>query len=95
MKRHRSNVNANFQCETFVDYEDEVEILNAIASWWLENQSKYSHSNMDCINISFDGDGCQADVIWTWLTPEMTKRLDEELKAERSIEVDEESISKN
>ena len=95
MKHHRSNINSNTELESFVDYDDELDLLDAVSTWWRENEKSYSFTNVDCINISFDDGGCQAEVFWTWLTPEMTKHLDEELKKERPIKIEGERLGKN
>jgi hypothetical protein len=95
MKGHHSNENSNISCESFEGYEDEVELLKAIAEWWNEQELKYEMPTIFHIEITYDEDGCKGDVYYDWLTPKAKQELVDLLKEQRPLKIEKNGLSNN
>jgi len=95
MGHHRKNANANINCESFVDYEDEVDLLQSVMEWWKERSPQYAHANLEHITVHYDDDGCSAEVFWVWLSPEMVERLNDEFTKQRPLKIETKQIGTN
>ena len=76
MSFHQDCFNARSMHETFYDYENELEVLEAIRNWWKEAEPKYPIANIHLIEIHHNDKECKAEVYWTYIEQEIVDELE-------------------
>jgi len=93
--RHSSNYVEHYQGEVFQGGASESEMLSGILFWWEKEYPKYAQANLDNISITWDDEGCYAEVLWHWITIESLDAIAKSLTEEIPVVINTEQLSGN